>query len=270
MRTLKMFGGAIVLAAALTPLVYAQDTAETKRLTILTFSAPVQLPGMTLPAGKYRFEMADINNAAHVVRVLNEDGTKVFGTFSTIPTTIATRDLRDTDTLVMWAERPAGQPQAAKEWYYPQRSTGEEFVYPRAQALAIAAANHASVATEDNGKVVRVEEGQAATAAETTRVATTGSEPRAETQVAENQAAENQAATPAPDPAPAREPAPAAVGTAGQSSTATPAAAPAPAPAPARTLPRTGSQLSLFALLGVLSIAAAVGVRRLRVRAARG
>ena len=119
-----------MLAAALAPAVQAQDTAETKRLTILTFSAPVQLPGMTLPAGKYRFEMADINSAAHVVRVLNEDGTKVLGTFSTIPTTIATRDLRDTDTLVMWAERPAGQPQAAKEWYYPQRSTGEEFVYP--------------------------------------------------------------------------------------------------------------------------------------------
>ena len=57
----------------------------------------------------------------------------------------------------MWAERPAGQPQAAKEWYYPQRSTGEEFVYPKAQALAIAAANNASVATEENGKVIRVE-----------------------------------------------------------------------------------------------------------------
>lgn len=262
MRALKILGGAIVLAAALAPAVQAQDTAETKRLTILTFSAPVQLPGMTLPAGKYRFEMADINSAAHVVRVLNEDGTKVLGTFSTIPTTIATRDLRDTDTLVMWAERPAGQPQAAKEWYYPQRSTGEEFVYPRAQALALAAANNASVATEDNGKIVRVEEG-ATTAAETTPVATTGSEPRAETQVAQNEAA-----TPAPDPAPAREPAPVAVGTAGQSSAAAPA--PAPAPAPARTLPRTGSQLGLFGLLGALSIAAAFGVRRLRVRAARG
>ena len=139
MRTLRMIGGAIVLTAVLTPAVKAQDSAEVRRLTILTFSAPVQLPGMTLPAGKYRFEMADVNNAAHTVRVLNEDGTKVLGTFSTIPTTIPTRDLRDTNTLVMWAERPAGQPQAAKEWYYPQRSIGEEFVYPKAQALALAA-----------------------------------------------------------------------------------------------------------------------------------
>ena len=74
MRALRMIGGAIVLAAVLAPAVHAQDVAEVRRLTILTFSAPVQLPGMTLPAGKYRFEMADINNAAHTVRVLNEDG----------------------------------------------------------------------------------------------------------------------------------------------------------------------------------------------------
>ena len=150
MRVFKVISGAIVLAAVLSPAAMAQDSAEARRLTLLTFSAPVQLPGVTLPAGKYRFEMADINNAAHTVRVLNQDGTKVLGTFSTIPTTMPARDLRDTDTLVMFAERPAGQPQAAKEWYYPQRSIGEEFVYPKAQALALAAANHTTVASEEN------------------------------------------------------------------------------------------------------------------------
>jgi len=244
MRALGMIGSAIALTAVLAPAVHAQDTAEVRRLTILTFSAPVQLPGMTLPAGKYRFEMADINNAAHTVRVLNEAGTKVLGTFSTIPTTIPTRDLRDTNTLVMFAERPAGQPQAAKEWYYPQRSIGEEFVYPKAQALALAAANHAAVASEENGKVVRVEGNESA---DTTTVA---AETR-ETQVAQN-------ATPAP--APARERASVAVGTSGQSTTAT--------SAPARRLPRTASQLGLFELLSGLSIAAALGVRHLRMRAA--
>src|SRR5947207_1410586 len=181
MRALRLIGGALVLSAVLAPAVQAQDTADVKRLTIMTFSAPVQLPGITLPAGKYRFEMADINNAAHTVRVLNETGTKVLGTFSTIPTTIPTRDLRDTNSLVMFAERPAGQPQAAKEWYYPQRSIGEEFIYPKAQAQALAAANHTSVASEENGKVVRVEGNETAaadttaatTAADTTAASTT-------------------------------------------------------------------------------------------------
>lgn len=255
---LRMIGGAVVLAAALAPAVQAQDTADVKRLTIMSFSAPVQIPGMTLPAGKYRFEMADINHAAHTVRVLNEDGTKVLGTFSTIPTTIPTRDLRDTDTLIMWSERPAGQPQAAKEWYYPQRSIGEEFIYPKAQAAAIAAANHATVASEDNGKVVRVGE-ENASAGKTAAASTTTSKTKAEAEVARNQ-------VPTPAPAPAREPARTAVGTSGQAATP----APAPAPAPARRLPRTASQLSLVELLSGLSIAAAFAVRQLRLRATRG
>src|SRR5688572_8978018 len=145
MRTLKLIGGAIAVAALLASSAQAQDVADVKRLTVLTFSAPVQLPGQTLPAGTYRFEMADINNAAHVVRVLNEDGSKVIGTFSTISSTMPTRDLTSQETLVMFAERPVGAPQAAKEWYYPGRSIGEQFIYPKEQAVAIAKANNTTV-----------------------------------------------------------------------------------------------------------------------------
>src|SRR4051812_29891475 len=90
MRALRLVGGAFVVAALAVPALRAQDSADVRRLTILTFSAPVQLPGMTLPAGKYRFEMADVNNAAHTVRVSSEDGQKVIGTFHTIPTTMPT------------------------------------------------------------------------------------------------------------------------------------------------------------------------------------
>lgn len=231
----RMIGGTIVLAAVLAPAVHAQTSAEAVRLTILTFSAPVQLPGMILPAGKYRFEMADLTTG-HTVRVSKEDGTNV-GLFKTISTTDPTRDLRDTDVLIMWAERAAGQPQALREWYYPQRSTGEEFVYPRAEARAIAVANRASVPTEENGKIVRIEGSEGA--ATETAASTTA----AETRIAQNTA-------------------PASVGTSGQSSQT-----PAPASAPERrTLPRTASQLSLVELLGGLSIAAALGVRHLRVR----
>lgn len=232
----RMIGGTIVVAAVLAPGVHAQTSAEAVRLTILTFSAPVQLPGMTLPAGKYRFEMADLNTTGHTVRVSKEDGTNV-GLFKTISTTNPTRDLRDTDVLIMWAERAAGQPQALREWYYPQRSTGEEFVYPRAEARAIAVANRASVLTEENGKIVRIEGSEGA--ATETAASTTA----AETRIAQNTA-------------------PASVGTSGQSSQT-----PAPASAPERrTLPRTASQLSLVELLSGLSIAAALGVRHLRVR----
>ena len=245
MRALKLLGGAMAVTALLASSVQAQDVADVKRLTILTFSGPVQLPGKTLQAGTYRFEMADINNAAHTVRVLNQDGSQVIGTFSTIPTTTPTRDLRDQETLVMFAERPAGAPQAAKEWYYPGRSIGEEFVYPKNQAMEIARANNTSVAAfDEDNKVVRIDA--------TGVVADDDGAAEAVTARAE--------AAQAPAPAP-----PASVGTSGQSPAA-PAAQ--PAPRPARTeLPRTASPLALMQLLSGLAIAGGLCVRQIRRRA---
>ena len=82
----------------------------------------------------------------------------MIGTFTTISATMPTRDLSSQDSLVMFAERPAGAPQAAKEWYYPGRSIGEQFVYPKEQAMAIAKANNTSVPAFDEGnKVVRID-----------------------------------------------------------------------------------------------------------------
>jgi hypothetical protein len=51
------------------------------------------------------------------------------------------------DTLVMFAERPSGVPVAVKAWFYPGRSIGEEFMYPKQQATQIAKATHESVLT---------------------------------------------------------------------------------------------------------------------------
>jgi len=257
MRGLRLTASAIALAAFIAPAAQAQDTAEVRRLTILSFSEPVQLPGKTLAAGKYRFEMADVNNAAHTVRVLSEDGKTVIGTFHTIPSTQPQRDLRDQDTLVMFSERPAGQPQAAREWYYPGRSIGEEFVYPRAQALQLAKANNTSVATEEEGKISRVESNEQAAAP----AAAASSAPAAPAAPSGQNAANQQSA--APSPAPARPNA--SVGTSGQAPTTTPA----PAPARPRTLPRTASQLYLIALISALSFFAALGIRQVRLGATR-
>ena len=42
------------------------------------------------------------------------------------------------NTIVTFAERPAGSPQAIKVWYYPGHSTGHEFVYPKVRAVELA------------------------------------------------------------------------------------------------------------------------------------
>jgi hypothetical protein len=42
--------------------------------------------------------------------------------------------------VITFSERPAGQPEALRAWLYPGRTSGEEFVYPKAKAIELAKA----------------------------------------------------------------------------------------------------------------------------------
>jgi LPXTG-motif cell wall-anchored protein len=42
-------------------------------------------------------------------------------------------------------ERPAGEPEALRAWFYPGRLWGEEFVYPKARAIVLAKETHTAV-----------------------------------------------------------------------------------------------------------------------------
>ena len=121
---------------------------EWNKLTYLTFSGPVNMPGITLPAGTYRFELADPESSRRVIRVSDKDGSKNYGMFLSI----SDQKLEPSDKpLVMFKEMPAGAPQAVQAWFYPGETTGYEFVYPHDQALKIAKATHAGVlAIKDN------------------------------------------------------------------------------------------------------------------------
>ena len=46
--------------------------------TFLTFSGPVALPGVSLAAGTYTFELADPSASADIVMVFNRDHTRIF------------------------------------------------------------------------------------------------------------------------------------------------------------------------------------------------
>jgi hypothetical protein len=115
---------------------------EWNKLTYLTFSGPVQMPGITLPAGTYRFELADPNSGRRVIRVSDKDGSKSYGIFLSI----SDQKLQPSDNpVVMFKETPAGAPQAVQAWFYPGETYGYEFAYPHDQALKIAKATHTSV-----------------------------------------------------------------------------------------------------------------------------
>ncbi|HVB38058.1 MAG TPA: hypothetical protein VND92_05940, partial [Vicinamibacterales bacterium] len=49
--------------------------------------------------------------------------------------------------VIVFRETPANQPEAIKAWFYPGDHSGDEFVYPRAEAMKLAMAAHTNVLT---------------------------------------------------------------------------------------------------------------------------
>ncbi len=139
-----MIAAWIACAALFTGLPVVADEGNQK--TTLTFSQPVELPGIVLPAGKYVFKLVETTTYRHVVRVSNAEETKVFATILAIP------DYRlkpTADTVVHFAERPAGRPEAIRGWFFPGRHFGHEFVYSKVRATELAEATHQTVPFAD-------------------------------------------------------------------------------------------------------------------------
>ena len=106
--------------------------------TTVTFNEPVEIPGVNaqvLPAGAYVFRLLDSLSDRHIVQVFNKDESHIYATILAIPN----YRLRATDKTVMtFAERAAGDPQAIRAWFYPGDNWGQEFVYPKRRALELA------------------------------------------------------------------------------------------------------------------------------------
>jgi hypothetical protein len=103
--------------------------------TILTFSGPVELPGVRLDAGTYVFRLAD-TPARNVVQVLSEDEMDVLGQWTFVQ---ASRPDVSAETVVTFRETDPGATPAVQYWYYPNEKIGKEFIYPKDQAMSIAA-----------------------------------------------------------------------------------------------------------------------------------
>jgi hypothetical protein len=112
--------------------------------TYFTFSAPVTLPGMTLPAGKYIFRLADPDSSRKVINVLSGDGKRSLATLHTIPNQ-ATRAPKDAEIRFMETSAQVAPP--IKTWWYAGKAIGYEFIYPRQQALQLAKSTSEPVLT---------------------------------------------------------------------------------------------------------------------------
>ena len=124
-----------LLCALAAPKAKADDW---NRKTVITFSGPVEVPGVgaqILPAGTYVFKVLNSQGDRHIIQIFNQDETHVFTTILAIPRF----RMKTTDkTVITFRERTEGQPQALKAWFYPDRQTGDEFVYERSKAIQLA------------------------------------------------------------------------------------------------------------------------------------
>ena len=83
----------------------------------------------------------------NIVQVFSKDETKLYATILAIP------DYRLTPaskTIVRFEERPAGTPEAIKEWFYPGDQFGEEFAYPKSRAVQLAKTTNQNIVTIPN------------------------------------------------------------------------------------------------------------------------
>jgi hypothetical protein len=185
--------------------------------------------------------------------VANEDGTKTYGIFLSMPNQ---RMTASSQPVVMFKEAAAGAPPAVQAWFYPGETYGYEFAYPHDQALKIARVTHqpvlsyherstAASASSDAERTARMKSAEVARIDE-------HDQPVSSDQALKESSEPRTPATSVSQTASARAQ---AVGTSGS-------AAPAPAaPRSREHLPRTASELPLLALMASLSLAAGAGIR---------
>jgi LPXTG-motif cell wall-anchored protein len=217
---------ALVLCAVLLVGTVTAKADEWDKKTVVTFSEAVQLPGMVLQPGTYMFKLLNSSSDRNIVMVYNEGGTHYYGMILAIPS----YKLNVSDKpVITFAERPKNEPPAIKAWHYPARNYGWEFVYPKAKAVELAKVEQAPVPAAEIKPAEPAEE-----LAKEPVVAVTPEAKEVEIAKAEPVPQEVAEAAPAPQE---------------------------PAAAPVEELPKTGSELPLVFLVGVLALGTGAAVR---------
>jgi hypothetical protein len=251
------------------------------RTTYVTFSGPVSIPGKTLPAGTYTFRLADSPADRHIVQIFDREQSQLFATLLAVP---AQRNQPEGEPVITFKETPSNLPPALRYWYYAGETAGNEFVYPKTQAMTIARASGEGVMAVDTDstnvqdwkgtpeRVTANTEPQSATAAATGTTASTATTTEPTTtsaQPATPASGAQPTTTPAqPEPQPASQPAtrPAPMASAPEQ----PAAAPTTTRdqtvgtsgrAESRELPRTAGELPAVGLLALFALASAFALR---------
>ena len=120
---------------------FAAASVDTKKFIA---PEPTNIPGLTLPPGSYVIEAVGHLSGRYVVRV---DGHR-FGHYSFLALPNPEIPKPATPGLVLWDHSTEGK-QYLRGWYFAGAPSVLEFVYPKAEAVAIAKSNQATVPAID-------------------------------------------------------------------------------------------------------------------------
>jgi hypothetical protein len=263
-KSLLIISAAALVSAIMPGIAVAQDSNSNQR-TYFTFSAPVELPGKTLPAGTYLFKLVDSPSNRHIVQVFDKDEKHIQATTLAIP---AQRLEPANEPEVRFMEVAANQPPAIRTWWFPGRTIGHEFIYPKSQAMRLAkgakgpvltvATDASTSETMRDAELARINESAETStySAEQTATAVTGT---AVTGRSESQTAMK--TPPPPQSAPTTVPQSTAVTQRPVETPSAPATSTKSVQTTRTELPRTATILPLVALFGFGSLAGAAALR---------
>lgn len=116
-----------VAAAAIVLMCAATSRAWMGHENRLTFSQPVSLPGVTLPAGTYSFDIADSSSNLDIVVVRNAARTKTY--FQGFTALVPRPSGMPANAVVTFGEQPANSPMPITAWYPIGQQVGHQFLY---------------------------------------------------------------------------------------------------------------------------------------------
>ena len=119
LTSLSVTLGVALLAATAVPQLRASDR---DKKTIMTFTAPIRVSGVILPAGTY--VLKTFSEDRNVVVVTNRDETQVEATVHTIP---IEAPVIPNKARVELSEGSATTPEALSAWFYPGDELGWSF-----------------------------------------------------------------------------------------------------------------------------------------------
>jgi len=117
-RNLAAVAGAMAVASIVATTPAHAQTHDDR--AIFAFSAPVSIPGATLPAGEYIFRLADADSGRKMVQVLDRDGHH-YGIFFTQR---VQRAVPAETAQVSLGEAPAGEVPSVSAWWQPGEVSG--------------------------------------------------------------------------------------------------------------------------------------------------